>query len=153
VKSPEELTEAFRDRGLRVTPQRQAIFRILHGSDRHPTAEWVYDAARRELPTISLKTVYQTLNDLAAMGELHQLHLGPGSARFDPNGESHHHLVCESCGAVVDLHADFTDLRVPDGHGHGFRVSSTEIVFRGRCAGCAADADGGAGVVSTEATT
>jgi len=137
VKSPEALTAAFRARGLRVTPQRQAIFRILHGSDRHPTAEWVFEAARREMPTISLRTVYQTLNDLAGMGELQQLRLGPGSTRFDPNGDPHHHLVCESCGRVVDLHADFTDLRVPDGHGHGFRVSSTEIVFRGQCAECA----------------
>jgi len=153
VKSPDELTEAFRDRGLRVTPQRQAIFRILHGSDRHPTAEWVFEAARLEMPAISLKTVYSTLNDLAAMGELHQLHLGPGSARFDPNGDPHHHLVCESCGAVVDLHADFTDLRVPDGFGQGFRVSSTEIVFRGRCADCAAADGEGRGVVSTNTTT
>ena len=151
MKSPDELTEAFRDRGLRVTPQRQAIFRVLHGSDRHPTAEWVFEAVRVDLPTISLKTVYQTLNDLAAMGELHQLHLGPGSARFDPNDAPHHHLVCESCGAVVDLHADFTDLQVPDGFGHGFLVSSTEIVFRGRCADCAAAEGEGRGVVPTTA--
>ena len=147
VKSPDELTTAFRDRGLRVTPQRQAIFRILHGSDRHPTAEWVFESARVDMPTISLKTVYQTLNDLAAMGELQQLHLGPGSARFDPTDAPHHHLVCESCGGVVDLHADFTDLQVPDGLGHGFLVSSTEIVFRGRCAECTA-AEGDVGVVA-----
>jgi Fe2+ or Zn2+ uptake regulation protein len=153
VKSPDELTEAFRDRGLRVTPQRRAIFRILHETDRHPTAEWVFDAARSEVPTISLKTVYQTLNDLAAMGELHQLHLGPGSARFDPNDAPHHHLVCESCGAVVDLHADFTDLQVPDGFGRGFLVSSTEIVFRGRCADCAAVGGGGPGVLTTTTPT
>jgi Fe2+ or Zn2+ uptake regulation protein len=152
VKSPEELTDAFRERGLRVTPQRQAIFRVLHGSDRHPTADWVFETVRRELPTISLKTVYQALNDLAAMGEIHQLHLGPGSARFDPGSESHHHLVCDSCGAVVDLHADFTDLRVPDGVADGFRVSSTEIVFRGRCADCAGARGEGPGVVSTNAT-
>jgi Fe2+ or Zn2+ uptake regulation protein len=138
---------AFREQGLRVTPQRQAIFRILHGSERHPTAEWVHEAARVDMPTISLKTVYQTLNDLAAMGELQQLHLGRGSARFDPTDAPHHHLVCESCGAVVDLHVDFTDLQVPDGLGHGFLVSSTEIVFRGRCAACR-PTQGGAGVVA-----
>ncbi len=149
VKSPDELTESFRARGLRVTPQRQAIFRILHRSDRHPTAELVFEAARREMPTISLRTVYQTLNDLASMGELQQLRLGPGSARFDPTADPHHHLVCESCGEVVDLHVDFTDLRVPDGHGLGFRVSSTEVVFRGRCATCALlEADAGASSTS-----
>ncbi len=147
MRSPDELTAAFRERGLRVTPQRQAIFGVLYGSERHPTAEWVHEAVRVDLPTVSLKTVYQTLNDLAAMGELHQLHLGPGSARFDPNDAPHHHLVCESCGAVVDLHADFTNLQVPEGLGHGFLVSSTEIVFRGRCAECTTAGDD-AGVVA-----
>ena len=141
VRSPDELTTVFRAQGLRVTPQRQAIFRVLHGSDRHPTAEWVHEAVREDMPTVSLKTVYQTLNDLAAMGELNALHLGPGSARFDPNHAPHHHLVCEACGGVVDLHADFTDLQVPDGLGHGFLVSSTEIVFRGRCAECTVAGD------------
>jgi Fe2+ or Zn2+ uptake regulation protein len=53
---------------------------------------------------------------------------------------------------VVDLHADFTDLQVPDGFGSGFLVSSTEIVFRGRCADCAATQGDGAGVVSTATT-
>ena len=153
MRSPDELTVLFRERGFKVTPQRQCIFRILHGSEVHPSAESVYAAASAEMPTISLRTVYQTLNDLAAMGELHQLHLGPGSARFDPNDAPHHHLVCESCGVVVDLHADFTDLQVPDGSGHGFLVSSTEIVFRGRCADCAAVHGEEHGVVSTASIT
>lgn len=122
---------------MRVTPQRQAIFAILGERDRHLTAEAVYDIARRQMPTISLRTVYQTLNDLAAMGELTQLHLGPGSSRFDSNTDPHHHLVCESCGEVVDLHADFTDVRVPDDIVDGFRISTTEVVFRGRCRSCA----------------
>jgi Fe2+ or Zn2+ uptake regulation protein len=137
VKSPDELTEIFRAQGLKVTPQRQCIFRILHDNDVHPSAEAVYAVASREMPTISLRTVYQTLNDLVAMGELHQLDLGTGSARFDPNLDTHHHLVCDACGKVRDLYADFTDVRVPAGATSGFRVSSTEIVFRGRCAECA----------------
>jgi Fe2+ or Zn2+ uptake regulation protein len=138
VKSPAELSELFRQSGLKVTPQRQCIFRILHGSEVHPTAESVYAAAAAEMPTMSLRTVYQTLNDLAAMGEIQQLDLGTGSARFDPNTDAHHHLVCERCGKVRDLYADFTDVRVPTGV-HGFRVSTTEIVFRGVCSDCQAD--------------
>lgn len=136
MKSPEELTALFRARGMRVTPQRQCLFTILGESDRHPSAEAVYEIARERMPTISLRTVYQILNDLAAMGELHQLRLGPGSSRFDPNTEPHHHLVCESCGEVVDLRADLTDVRVPADAIGGFRVASTEVVFRGRCAAC-----------------
>jgi Fe2+ or Zn2+ uptake regulation protein len=140
VKSPAELTELFRARGLKITPQRLRIFEALHGSEEHPTAEAIHGRVRAEMPAISLRTVYQTLNDLAAMGELSPLDLGTGSTRFDPNLEPHHHLVCVRCGRVEDVHADFTDVRVPEGADRGFRVSSTEIVFRGECAPCRAAA-------------
>jgi len=136
VKSPDELTEAFRRRGLKVTPQRQAIFRALHDNPEHPTAESVYDTVRADMPTISLRTVYQTLNDLAAMGELQQLSLGPGSARFDPNGVAHHHLVCDGCGKVLDVYLDTSDVELAPDARHGFTVTATEVVFRGRCADC-----------------
>jgi len=146
VKSSEELMALFRAREMRVTPQRQAIFSILGACERHLTAEEVFETARRQMPTISLRTVYQTLNDLASMGELNQLHLGPGSSRFDPNTEPHHHLVCQSCGEVVDLHTDLTDIRVPDDVVDGFRITSTEVVFRGRCASCTDPVDDAAAV-------
>jgi Fe2+ or Zn2+ uptake regulation protein len=140
VKSPDQLTEAFRAQGLKVTPQRQAIFRVLHEHPGHPTAESVFEAVRVEMPTISLRTVYQTLNDLAAMGELRQLSFGPGSSRFDPNLDAHHHLVCESCGTVVDVYADTSGVAIEPGDRHGFTITATQVVFRGRCAECAANA-------------
>jgi Fe2+ or Zn2+ uptake regulation protein len=136
VKSPAELTEVFRSQGRKVTPQRLGIFEALHGSHEHPTAESVHARVRADMPTISLRTVYQTLNDLAEMGELNHLDLGTGSSRFDPTLDPHHHLVCDRCGEVRDIHADFTDVEVPDDHRQGFRVSSTEIVFRGLCTHC-----------------
>lgn len=136
MKPPAELTSRFRERGLKVTPQRQAIFRILHESRVHPTAEAVHAEVVRDMPTVSLRTVYQTLNDLADMGELLALHLGTGSSRFDPNLDPHHHLVCESCGRVTDLHADFPGVEVPDGKEHGYSIVATQIIFRGRCEAC-----------------
>jgi Fe2+ or Zn2+ uptake regulation protein len=142
MRSAGELTEAFRARGLKVTPQRQSIFRALHGATTHPSAEAVYAVVRRDMPTISLRTVYQTLNDLAAMGEIVALDLGTGSIRFDPHTGPHHHLVCEACGKVQDLEAVFPGVALPAGHDTGFRVSSTEIVFRGRCTICAGDSLG-----------
>ena len=138
VKSPAELTELFRQQGLKITPQRVSIFQVLHDNGQHPTAEAVYEAVRGEMPSISLRTVYQTLNDLASMGEIGQLDLGTGSARFDPNLDAHHHLVCDACGRIVDVYAEFTDVRLPRGQLQGFRVSSTEIVFRGQCPECTA---------------
>ena len=137
VRSPEELSGRFRARGLKVTPQRQCIFGVLALDHSHPTAESVHAAASARMPAISLKTVYQTLNDLAAMGEILQLDLGTGASRFDPNIEQrHHHLVCERCGKVRDLDADFGDLRIPPRARQGFRLGSAEITFRGLCATC-----------------
>ena len=89
------------------------------------------------METISLKTVYQTLHELAAMGEIAALDLGTGTTRFDPNVDDvHHHLVCEVCGKVRDLHADFSDVAVPPGADEGFDVGEAEVVFRGRCRQC-----------------
>ena len=84
MRSPIEMVELFRRQGLKVTPQRELIFEILWRAGHHPTAESVYAEARTQMPTMSLRTVYQTLNDLAAMGELHQLDLGTGSSPVRP---------------------------------------------------------------------
>lgn len=138
MRSPAELTELFRAKGLKVTSQRQAIFQVLHGNDAHPTADAVHAVVRRDVPAISLKTVYQTLNDLAEMGEIQLLDVGTGAARFDPNTAGHHHLVCTACGKVRDIHASFRAVQVPPAQLRGFEVTSTEVVFRGLCETCAA---------------
>lgn len=141
MRSPEELTEVFHQRGLKVTPQRQLVFRLLHDSETHPTAEAVYQLAVAVMPTMSLRTVYQTLNDLAAMGEIHALDLGTGSSRFDPNVDTHHHLVCVRCGRVRDVYADAGAVALPDAGEHDFTIEATEIVFRGHCRDCTVETD------------
>ncbi|HMD46558.1 MAG TPA: Fur family transcriptional regulator [Acidimicrobiales bacterium] len=146
MRTPEQLTEVFRASGRKVTAQRQCIFGVLQGDVTHPSAEAVYESARRQMATISLKTVYQTLNELAELGEVAPLDLGTGTVRFDPNVESgHHHLVCRSCGKVRDLAVDFPHLSVPPGAEQGFAVSSAEVVFRGHCEDCRPDGPSGAG--------
>ena len=136
MKTPMELTQLFRDRGLKVTPQRQCIFWILHGNGSRPTAHSVFQSACEEIPTISLRTVYQTLNDLVALGEIQQFDVGTGAARFDDARGTHHHLVCTRCGAMRDVHCDLDGLRLPVRQHQGFTISGAEVIFRGQCAKC-----------------
>ena len=136
MKSPTELTEAFRANGLKVTPQRQLLFRLMHGNKMHPTAEALFSDASVQMPGISLRTVYQTLTDLASMGELRLIDVGGGAVRFDPNVDDHHHVVCQTCGDVRDVYVTGSqELRI-DGL-DGFSVDSTSILFHGSCASCA----------------
>jgi Fe2+ or Zn2+ uptake regulation protein len=151
VKSPEELAELFRSTGRKVTAQRLCIFRALQDDETHPSAEAVHAVVSREMETVSLKTVYQTLHDLAELGEITSLDVGTGMTRFDPNvDDPHHHLVCRRCGSVRDLVVTFPELRIPDGAGLGFEVGSAEIVFRGLCPECRV-ADGAPRVAAVEA--
>jgi Fe2+ or Zn2+ uptake regulation protein len=134
VKSPSELAEAFRAQGLKVTPQRQLLFSLLEHDTTHPTAEGLYVRASAQMPGISLRTVYTTLTDLVAMGELHAVALGAGATRFDPNIDDHHHGVCDGCGSIIDLYVQGSDSLIVDG---GFTPQSASIVFHGNCAECA----------------
>ena len=133
MRTPGELTVAFRERGLKNTPQRQVIFAHLHGHSGHPTAESVYVAIARDMPSISLRTVYQTLNDLVSMGELTSVDLEGGAVRFDPNMADHHHALCRRCGSLADVELDLSSLSLQL---HGFYPDSMQVVVHGHCAPC-----------------
>ena len=136
MKSPTELTEAFRATGLKVTPQRQLLFRLMHGNTMHPTAEALYSEASAQMPGISLRTGYQTLTELASMGELRLIDVGAGAVRFDPNVDEHHHVICHGCGNVRDVYVAGSQALHIEGL-DGFSVDSTSILFHGSCASCA----------------
>ena len=138
MRSPDRLVELFRARGLKVTPQREAVFRVLDGNVDHPTADAVHAVVTATMPTVSLRTVYQVLNDLALMGEIQSLDVGTGAARFDPNVDRHHHAVCSSCGKVRDVPAEPGP--APPTF-DGFHIDRAEVVYRGRCRACVAGAD------------
>ena len=134
VKPP--IDEVLRDRGLKVTPQRLAVHRAVAESVGHPDAEEIWNTVRGELPSISLRTVYEVLHTLAALGEIRELDLGTGSSRFDPTTSDHHHLVCTSCGAVADVLPDGPPAEVPAVQRQGFTVHTHEVTFRGLCRQC-----------------
>ena len=79
MRSPTELAQVFREKQLKLTPQRQLLFGLLHENDSHPTAESLFEIASKQMPGISLRTIYQTLGELADMGELQLVDLGNGA--------------------------------------------------------------------------
>ena len=138
MRSPGELSASFRERGLRITPQRVAVFEALHECTGHPTAETIYKTVVVDQPSISLKTVYQTLNDLTDMGEIRRLELGSSPTRFDPNIDDHHHLLCDDCGVMIDTYLDVSGLELESID--GFEPTNAHVFVSGRCASCAAAA-------------
>jgi Fe2+ or Zn2+ uptake regulation protein len=127
-----------RDRGWRLTPQRRAVAEVLDGEHVHLTAEVVHDRAQAQLPEISLATVYNTLNELVAMGEVLEVPAANGAKRYDPNAHRpHHHLVCTGCGELWDVFAaGGGEQGLSERERRGFRITDVQIVFRGLCPGC-----------------
>ena len=80
-----DVAARFRANGYKLTPQRHAVFAVLEGNLEHLTAEAIHARVVEPLPMVSLRTVYQTLNEMVTLGELASFDFGSGSARFDPN--------------------------------------------------------------------
>ncbi|MEO8163276.1 MAG: Fur family transcriptional regulator [Ilumatobacteraceae bacterium] len=135
MRSPVELASVYRAQGRKLTPQRRLMFQLIHDNDKHPTAEALYAIASANMPGISLRTVYQTLNELAEMGELQLIDVGIGATRFDPNIDDHHHAVCHICGEIRDVYVDGAALLKPTG-AEEFSVTDVGVLFHGTCKKC-----------------
>ena len=133
----ERMLEELRRHGLKVTPQRHLLCTLVAEASDHPTVETVYARASERMGTISLKTVYTTLGELAELGCIRLVSLGSGGLRVDPDPSPHAHLVCRHCGRVVDqpLHHDSGSL-LAKAHDLGFEVEEQDVIYRGRCAHC-----------------
>jgi Fur family transcriptional regulator, stress-responsive regulator len=134
------LIDRLRETDWRLTPQRRAIAEALAGEHVHLTAEEVLAAARRAVPEVSLATVYNTLGELVAMGQLAEVRItGSPSVRYDPNvGTVHHHLVCDGCGLIYDVHPTGVEaLALPRHERYGMKVRTVQVTFVGTCSNCA----------------
>ena len=88
---------------LRESRQRRLVFEVVHRSRNHPTAQHVYDQARRVIPSISLGTVYRNLRRLEEQGRLKENKIGNRPARFEALEQRHYHIWCVECGRLEDL--------------------------------------------------
>jgi Fe2+ or Zn2+ uptake regulation protein len=133
-----DLLSRLRSRNWRLSSQRRVVAEVLVGDHLHLTAEQVHELALERLPEISRATVYNTLNELVAMGELLEVDVFDGAKRYDPNvGQAHDHLVCDSCHAIRDVPRSPKLPAIPADARAGYLVTAVEVTYRGLCPNCA----------------
>ena len=140
-ESAEQKTRAFvdlcHDHGLKVTPQRVTIYRLIVDLDTHPTADAIYRIVRKEYPNISFDTVNRTLQTFADIGLVDVVEVFGGAKRFDPNVDDHHHLHCIRCGHMLDFYnRTYDELDVPKEIQEKFTVLGKRVVLKGICKAC-----------------
>ncbi len=133
----EEAAALLKQKGLKVTPQRLAILNLLRNTKEHPTAETIYKKLASDFPTMSLATVYKTLEVLKNIGLIQELNVGEGSFRYDANTNSHPHLVCLGCGKVEDLDESVLQNLIEEVKKHtDYRLVEQKLYFYGYCPAC-----------------
>ncbi len=121
----------------RKSKQKEAIFKVLKGATSHPTAEWVYERVRREIPNISLGTVYRDLKLLKQDGEILELGLAGTQSRFDGKAENHYHFRCLKCNRIFDVDGPVDkELDERLAQKMGFTVFEHRLEFHGLCKNC-----------------
>ena len=127
----------LRERGVQVTAQRLAVLRAV-ADQPHITADAVAEAVRTQIGAISLQSVYDSLALLVAEGLLRRIQPSGSPARFEDRvGDNHHHLICRSCGRVVDVDCAVGAAPCLTPHaGGGYEIDEAEVAFWGRCPSC-----------------
>lgn len=123
---------------MRLTPQRIAICERLSESRTHPTAASIYEHVKHEYPSLSLMTVYNTLNALVALGAVNALgEAGDDNVHYDGNTTPHINVACTACHKIVDVESSkVAGLGHEVQHASGFKVLGSRIVYYGLCPDC-----------------
>ena len=132
------LLEALRRGGLRLTVQRRAICHYLAHTDAHPTAHQIYTDLKAIYPSLSLATVYNTLEALVALGAIHALgDAGDNAVHYDADATPHVNLACVRCHRIVDLpSAQLAALEEEARRVTGYRLLGARIMYYGLCPDC-----------------
>lgn len=133
----EEALETLKESGVRITPQRYAVLEYLLTSMSHPTADEIYKALEDKFPNMSVATVYNNLRVLKEIGLVKELTYGDDSSRFDCNMTEHYHIICNTCGKIVDF--DYPTLNEVESFAEkvtGFKVNQHRLELYGECEDC-----------------
>ncbi|HSW00449.1 MAG TPA: Fur family transcriptional regulator [Sedimentisphaerales bacterium] len=126
-----------RETGLKVTPQRMAVYKALVETTEHPSAEAVFRKVRRTFPSISLDTVNRTLLTLSEMGAAFVVEGSGDAKRFDANLCTHQHFKCLKCKRILDFHHEPLDrIDVPVNLVGRVTVLKKTVYLEGLCEHC-----------------
>ncbi len=134
-----QLVQTLKERGHRLTPQRQLILEAVEGADGHVSAESVHAKVAAQFPQVNISTVYRTLELLQNLGLVTHTHFDDGIALYHLAEDSHHqHMVCRQCGSEREI--DVEELAPLDLHlreRYGFQADLVHFAIIGICASCA----------------
>jgi len=135
-----QILAKLKERGHRITPQRLSILKILVTSDKHPSAEMIYDQIKRKFPVTSFATVYKTIGLVKELGEVLELEFSQDSNRYDGKKPySHPHLICTNCKKIIDPDLDtINHLEKQITLETGFHITNHRLDFFGVCPDCQA---------------
>jgi Fur family ferric uptake transcriptional regulator len=133
-----DITDALNKQGYRLTPQRLMVVSAIEESDDHISAEEIYSQVVAKYPNVNISTVYRTLELLKRLGLVTETDLGGGRVRYHPADKGHHHhLICQECGAMIDLDESLLEpLKDALLREHDFIADLRHLAIHGRCVKC-----------------
>lgn len=144
----EEIESTLRKQGLRLTPQRLAIVKIIAEDTRHPTVDQVFETVRETFPTTSRATVYKTFELLTEIGELLEFEFSEGGNRYDGKRVGlHAHVRCDRCDRMDDVEVEAAEgsLLAEANASSNFEITRQRIEFYGLCPRCQVEESAAAG--------
>ncbi|MBU0952633.1 MAG: transcriptional repressor [Elusimicrobia bacterium] len=130
----EKVKKLLESKGIRPTYQRLKILKYLEDNKEHPTVDIIYEVMKKDIPTISKTTVYNTLNSLIENGVALPIIITGKETRFDSNVMSHHHFYCEKCGKILDLKVECEHFKKGNIQGH--KIKELHGYYKGICKNC-----------------
>ena len=135
IKAQLELfVERCKERKLKITPQRIAVYEVLLKSKEHPTVEEIYNQIKEKYPYVSMATVYRTVEILENIGLVKRVCYWGNSTRYDANLEEHHHFICIKCGSIRDVSFN-GNINIPS-EIDGYTINSVAVNMYGICPSC-----------------
>jgi Fur family peroxide stress response transcriptional regulator len=137
ISNTKALSKMLTDKDIRPSYQRIGILKYLSSKNSHPTADEVYSALVKKIPTLSKTTVYNSLNLFLKTGLACAVPVGDNNARYTIALHEHGHFKCILCNSIYDFQTDFN--RILTDIPKGFKINEKNIYFKGICLECLTD--------------